>query len=119
MAKILIKNMMVYAFHGIYEYEREQGQKLFLDVEMVTRDDRAADTDNPDEGIDAALAYGLIKGVVKNNRCKLLQTVAKHVGQELLTKYPHLCEVTTRIRKPTVAVAGPLDYVEVEVTVKA
>lgn len=119
MAKIVIKNMMVYAFHGIYEYEREQGQKFFIDVEMLTADDRAAETDNPDEGIDAAVAYGHIRSIVKNSRSKLLMTVAKHVGDDLLEKYPHLKEVTTRIRKPSVAVVGPLDYVEVEVTVKA
>lgn len=119
MAKISIKNMMVYAFHGIYEYEREQGQKLFLDVELVTRDEKAAETDNPDDGVDAAVVYGFVRSVVKNNRCKLLQTVANHVCKELLDKYPHVCEVTTKIRKPSVAVSGPLDYVEVEVTKKA
>ena len=34
MARISIKNMMFYGFHGIYEYEREQGQKFFIDVEL-------------------------------------------------------------------------------------
>ena len=47
MSKIRIHNMMFYGFHGIYEYEREQGQKFYIDVEMVTRDEKAAVTDDP------------------------------------------------------------------------
>ena len=45
MSKIKIVNMMFYGFHGIYEYEREQGQKFYLDVEMETKDQRAAESD--------------------------------------------------------------------------
>ena len=45
MAKIRMMNMMFYGFQGVYEYEKEQGAKLNVDVEMVTRDDKACDTD--------------------------------------------------------------------------
>ncbi|MBQ3971601.1 MAG: dihydroneopterin aldolase, partial [Selenomonadaceae bacterium] len=38
MAKIRIHNMMFYGFHGIYEYEREQGQKFYIDVEVEMDD---------------------------------------------------------------------------------
>jgi dihydroneopterin aldolase len=34
MAKVRILNMMFYGFHGVYEYEREQGQKFYIDVEI-------------------------------------------------------------------------------------
>ena len=45
MVKVSIKNMMFYGFHGYYEYEREQGQKFFFDVEMVTENDAAVNSD--------------------------------------------------------------------------
>ena len=44
---------MFYGFHGIYEYEREQGQKFFVDVALVTKDNRTA------EELRAALADAL------------------------------------------------------------
>ena len=44
MAKIRMMNMVFYGFQGVYEYEKEQGAKLSVDVEMVTRDDKACDT---------------------------------------------------------------------------
>ena len=45
---------MFYGFHGVYEYEREQGQKFYFDVEIETLDDRASDTDNIRDGVDYA-----------------------------------------------------------------
>ena len=119
MAKIKIVNMMFYGFHGIYEYEREQGQKFYVDVELVTRDETGCSSDDPKDGIDAATVYSQVKDVVENKRFELLQALASHIDERLLAAYPHLGAVTTRVRKPSVPISGPLDYVEVEVTRKA
>ena len=94
MAKVRIHNMMFYGFHGVYEYEREQGQKFYVDIEIETKDDRMAETDDVKDGVDPAA----------------------HIGDKLLAKYPHFRTVTARIRKPSVPISGPIDYVEVETT---
>ena len=115
MAKIRIRNMMFYGFHGIYEYEREQGQKFFVDVEMTTKDEHAAETDRPEDGVDAAAVYSLVKTVIEEHRCYLLQALATHINKRILGSHPQLGAVRTTIRKPSVPISGPLDYVEVEV----
>lgn len=116
MAKVRICNMMFYGFHGIYEYEREQGQKFYFDVELVMRDDTATNTDDVKDGIDTAAVYSLIKDLVENKRFQLLQALAAYIGDHILSTYPQIAEVTTTVRKPSVPISGPIDYVEVEVT---
>ena len=116
MAKIRIHNMMFYGFHGVYEYEREQGQKFYVDVEMTTKDETACQTDNPEDGIDSAVIYSMVKDAVENKRFQLLMALAAHIGDHILADYPQVAEVTTRIRKPSVPISGPMDYVEVEST---
>lgn len=115
-AKIRVHNMLFYGFHGIYEYEREQGQKFFVDVECETRDNKAAVTDRPEDGVDGALIYNAAQDVVENSRSMLLQTVATHVNEAVLKIFPYLARVNTVIRKFSVPVQGVIDYVEVEVT---
>ncbi len=119
MSKIRIVNMMFYGFHGTYEYEREQGQKFYLDVEMETKDQRAAESNKSEDGIDTAAVYAQVQDVMENKRFELLQAMASHIGNRLLKSYPQLASVTTRVRKPAVPISGPLDYVEVEVTCQA
>lgn len=116
MAKVRIHNMMFYGFHGVYEYEREQGQKFYVDVEVVTKDDTMADTDDVKDGVDPAAIYDIVKDVTENKRFQLLGALSAHIGDKLLKKYPHFYSVTTRIRKPSVPISGPIDYVEVETT---
>jgi dihydroneopterin aldolase len=116
MAKIRITNMMFYGFHGMYEYEREQGQKFYVDVEVVMQDDKACETDKLEDGVDMALIYAMVKDVVENKRFTMLMALAAHIGDHILEKYPQAAEVTTRVRKPQVPISGPMDYVEAEAT---
>src|SRR5574344_2745400 len=116
MAKVRIHNMMFYGFHGVYEYEREQGQKFYLDVAVETKDDRMAETDDIKDGVDPAAIYDIVKDVVENKRFQMLGALSAHVGDKLLAKYSHFHSVTVNIRKPAVPISGPIDYVEVETT---
>ena len=120
MAKIRMMNMMFYGFQGVYEYEKEQGAKLSVAVEMVTRDDKACDTDQIEDGaIDGAAVYPLIQDTVEETKVNLLMTLAAKTGDRILQKFPHIVEVTTRVRKHAVLIHGPLDCIEVEVTRRA
>ena len=115
MAKVRILNMMFYGFHGVYEYEREQGQKFFIDVEIETQDDKLVETDELKDGVDTAAVYDIVRDITENKRYTMLGTLSAAIGDKLLAKYPHFKTATARIRKPSVPISGPIDYVEVEV----
>lgn len=116
MAKIRIKNMMFYGFHGVYEYEREQGQKFYVDVEVETKNDNVAETDDLKDGVDTASVYDIVRDVTENKRFQMLSALGAHIGDRMLAKYSHFKSVTTTVRKPSVPISGPLDFVEVEIT---
>ncbi|MBR1579486.1 MAG: dihydroneopterin aldolase [Selenomonadaceae bacterium] len=115
MIKVRIHNMMFYGFHGYYEYEREQGQKFFFDVELKINDDDSVKSDKLNDGVDTARVYDLIKEETENKRFQLLAALGEHIADKLLDKFAHVDEVMVRIRKPSVPISGPIDYVEVEV----
>lgn len=116
MAVVRIHNMMFYGFHGLYEYEREQGQKFFVDVSIEMDDEKAIQTDDVRDGVDTATVYDIVGEAVRHQRYTLLISLSAHIGDKLLAKYPHFKSVTATIRKPSVPIAGPIDYVEVETT---
>ena len=116
MAKVRIHNMMFYGFHGFYEYEREQGQKFFIDVELETKNDQAVESDDINDAVDTAVVYGIVKDVTENKRFQLLMALGGHIADKLLQKYSKAKSATVCIRKPSVPISGPIDYVEVETT---
>jgi 7,8-dihydroneopterin aldolase/epimerase/oxygenase len=114
MSKIQLNNIMFYGFHGVYEYEREQGQKFYFDVEMTTADDKAAESDDLKDGVDYIAVYSMVKDVVENKRFQMLTALTAHIGDKILEAYPNIVLVKTRVRKTSVLILGPIDYLEVE-----
>lgn len=111
--KILLQNMMFYGFHGVYEYEREQGQRFYVDAEINADLSLAGTTDNLTDTIDYTIVYSNIKEIMENHRFQLLEAAGAHIA-DMILKITTATEVTIRIRKPAVAIPGLLDYVQVE-----
>lgn len=115
MIKMRMANMMFYGFHGYYEYEREQGQKFFLDVELQVDENSVGDLEKFEESANAARVYEIVKGLMENQRFHLLAELSIKIADTLLERIVHVDEVIVRVRKPSVPIAGCIDYVETEV----
>lgn len=116
MTNILLNNLVFYGFHGVYEYEREQGQRFYFDVEIATNSDKASDTDDLNDAVDYIALYQIVKEIAENKRFKLLESLAGYIGDRILAHSKLVAQVTIRVRKPGVPIAGPIDFVQVSVT---
>ena len=115
MVKVRITNMMFYSYQGFYEYEREQGQKFYLDAELKM-DENSADLNELEEGINTASVYEIIKGFMETGRYQVMSHLGIKIADSLLEKVKNVDEVVIRIRKPALPIAGCIDYIETEVT---
>ena len=113
---ITIEGLKIFAYHGVYEEEKKDGQlfsvsaKLYLDVRKAARNDDLAKTVNYDE------AAHLIEEIVKSESHDLIETVAENVATELLLRYTSLKTVSVRISKPEAPIELDFEdvYVEIE-----
>ena len=112
--RISLKNMVFYGFHGVYEFERQLGQRFYIDLDMKADLDMAGKSDQLAETVDYVAIYNQTKEIVENNQFQLLEALSYHIAEEVLRLHPLVQEVTVRVRKPSVPIAAALDYVEVE-----
>lgn len=117
MVKVRMMNVMFYGFHGYYEYEREQGQKFYLDVELTMNED-SADLNEFEEGINTARVYEIVRELMENHRFQVMSALGIRIADSLLEKVNHAEEALVRIRKPSVPIAGCIEYIETEVVRK-
>ncbi|MCK4648252.1 dihydroneopterin aldolase [bacterium] len=113
--KILLKNIILYAHLGVKNEEREVRQKISLDVELSLNLEETARVDNLEKTVDYEKVYNLLKGRIEAKKYNLLEALAQDIAQEILKDFP-INEVLIRAKKPQVKLAGPLDYVAVEIT---
>ena len=114
MVKVRIKNMMFYGYHGYYEYEREQGQKFYLDAELKL-DENSTDLNEFEERINTARVYEIIKELMENHRFQVMSVLGIKIADSLLEKVKNVEEAVIRIRKPALPISGCIDYIETEV----
>jgi len=112
--KIHLKNMAFYGYHGALAAENTLGQRFLVDLTLTLDITEAARTDNLNETVDYLQVYALCRKIVEQDRVKLLETLANDMLDQVLAACPRVQEAAIVVRKPSVALGGPLDYVAIE-----
>ena len=114
--KILLKNIILYAYLGVKRKEQEVRQKIAIDVELALDWEEAARTDSLEKTVDYEKVYRLIKERIEKKSYHLLEALAEDLGKEILKSFKIIEEILVRVKKPQVKLAGPLEYAAVELS---
>lgn len=114
--KISIKNLEVFARHGVFPEENKLGQKFLVNAVLYT-DTRAA---GMEDDLTKSIHYGIISQKItdflREHTYQLIETAAELLVQELLLHTEHLQAVTLELKKPWAPVGLPLETVSVTIT---
>lgn len=115
MDRIHIKNLEIFAHHGVFPEENHLGQKFVVSATLFTHTREAGQTDDLTKSIHYGDVSHMIKQYLETHTCKLLETVAEGLAEELLLSVPRLEKVRLEIKKPWAPVGLPLETVSVEI----
>lgn len=116
MDKIKIQNLEVFAKHGVFQEETILGQKFLVTAALYTDMRTAGKTDAIADATNYGEVCHFITEFMNQNTYKLIESVAEHLADAILCKFPLLKEVEIEIKKPWAPIGLPLEYVSVEVT---
>ena len=113
MDKIKIKDLEVFANHGVFPEENTLGQKFIVSADLYTDTRKAGKTDD----LTASIHYGEVSAFIemwlKKHTYKLLESAAENLAEELLLKYPGMRAIRLEIKKPWAPIRLPLMTVRV------
>lgn len=116
MDKIRIKNLELFAKHGVFPEENALGQKFLVSADLYTDIRPAGLTDDLNVSIDYGMVCHKIKDFLEQHTFRLLETAAEKLAWSLLTEIAGLEKVTLEIQKPWAPVGLPLETVSVRIT---
>lgn len=111
--KIILKNMIFFGRHGVYEHEGIYGQKFAVDVELRVSLAAAGQKDDLTQTVNYVEIYEKIREIVEQKKFALIEAVAENIAHEVL-KDSLIDSVLVRVRKPGVSLPH-IDYAEVEI----
>lgn len=98
MAIIRLEGLSVFGHHGARPYEKEAGQRLEVDLELVPDDDRAESSDRLGDAVDYDALYRTVREVVEGKSFHLLEALAATTAETILERFG-VRKVRVRIAK--------------------
>ena len=116
MDKVFIEGFTVFARHGVHPEEAVLGQRFVFDVALKLDLAPAGRSDHLADTVDYGTVMARIAQVAEKRHCRLLETLAEAIVQDLLEAFPRVQEVRLRIHKPAAPVPGTFSSLGIEIT---
>jgi len=88
LATIRLEGLSVFGHHGARPYEKEAGQRLEVDLELVPTDERAEESDRLADAVDYDMLYRTVRDVVEGQSFHLLEALAARLASTILERFP-------------------------------
>ena len=98
MGKILLEGMEFFAYHGVYQEERETGQFFSVDLEILADYSKACHSDKLEDAIDYVQVYELVKAEMAIPS-SLLENVAQRIIDSIRKNFEQIESIKVKITK--------------------
>ena len=116
MDKIIIKGLKLFAYHGVNDEEKENGQQFEFDITAELDLSAACKSDDLNETESYAKIIKTVRRVFTAEKYDLIEKAAQVTADALLEEYPKIKSVTVTLKKPFAPIKAEFDYVAVEIT---
>ena len=115
MDRIHIRNLEVFAKHGVFPEENVLGQKFVISAVLYTSTREAGQKDDLTKSIHYGEVSHFIRRFLEEHTFLLLETAVERLAEELLLKTERLEGVRLELKKPWAPIGLPLEDVSVEI----
>ena len=113
MGIIRLNNMNFYGYHGVYDFEKEQGANFEIDLELFTSLTKSSKSDNIEDTINYEDVYEQVKKAFGSKSYFLLEKLADSISKSIFEEHK-IDKLIIRVRKINAPLDGKLDSVEIE-----
>ena len=115
MDEIRIENLKIFANHGVYAHEQENGQDFFINAVLYTDTRSAGVTDKLELSTNYGEVCHFMDRFVRENTFQLIETVAEQLAREILLQFPLVKGLDLEVRKPEAPIGLPFESVSVKI----
>ena len=118
MDQIIIKNLEIFAYHGVLDFEKANGQKFYISVKLDVDLHAAGASDELDKTVNYAEVCELIREEMLREKYDLIESCAEHIAKAILIKYDMVRAANIVISKPDAPIDMTFETVCVDITRK-
>jgi len=113
---IELKNMILYAYHGVMEQERTVGNTYRVDLKLFLDLSKAIESDELKDTLNYADIYNLVKEEMAISS-HLLEHVAGRIVRKIKHRYSHISKIKIRLAKINPPIEGELQEAAIIISI--
>lgn len=113
---IRIENLKVFAYHGVFEEEKQNGQDFYVNAKLISNLKKAGMTDQLQESTHYGEVCLQIKKTLTEQKYDLIERACERCIEDILVQFPLIQEITMELRKPHAPIPMEFESVSVEIT---
>ena len=113
MNQIIIKNLKIFAYHGVHDFEKKDGQDFFVDAVLDLTEMPGFETDEINHVISYSAVVRVIKKVMTGKSYNLIEKAAVEIISEIFSSFSEVKSVDITVKKPHAPIKEEFEYVAV------
>lgn len=113
---ISLRGVKAYGYHGVLDFEKEQGQDFIVDIDLDVDLSSAAAADDLSHTVNYAEVAAVAVQVIEGPSFDLIEAVAGKIGDQVLAAQPLVQSIAVTVHKPQAPVGVPFTDVAVTLT---
>ncbi len=113
MDKVVLKELSIFARHGLFDAEAELGQRFFIDVEIGADLTRAEMQDTPEGTVNWKDLVETVTDAFVTKRCDMIEAAANNVAEAIFAAFDVAQTVRVEVRKPSAPIEAIFAYTAV------
>jgi dihydroneopterin aldolase len=108
--RLSVRGIVVHGHHGVFDFERRDGQEFVIDLVLAMDTRPAAQNDDLQDTVDYGTLVDEVRSAVANDPVDLIETLAQRIADVCLHR-PHVEAVEVTVHKPHAPIQATFDDV--------
>lgn len=104
MDKITLKGIHGFGFHGVFDFEKIEGQDFYVDIELEADLSAASKSDLLADSIDYGILTAIAREAIEKLRFDLIERLAGFIADTILENFPTISSIGVTVHKPSAPV---------------
>jgi dihydroneopterin aldolase len=114
--KISIKGIKGFGYHGVFDFEKRDGQYFFVDLDIEIDLTAASNSDLLSDSVDYSLLTAIAKEAIEKLQFDLIERLAGFIGDTIRENFPAVQSISVTVHKPSAPVSESVTDISVTIT---
>ena len=115
MDKITIKNLKLFAYHGVNPEEKENGQNFLIDINYYVDIKKACQSDSLEDTVSYAKVVKTARAAFTKNKYDLIERAAQAMADAIFESFDSIFKLEITLKKPQAPVNADFEYMAVTI----